>query len=137
MNRTLTAMAGLILCGGLAACGTTKDVQELSQKTVQYRCGPNGEQPLSVQYTFQGTDPVTAKVIYQNQAFDLTRTTASNTDMAANTFRGSGYTWTTRKFTEKNVASVDGDMLTQDASRSSAGAGAVSNILVKDCKVAG
>src|SRR3546814_1995208 len=81
MIRNLTARAGVIACLGLAACSTPKDAQQLSQKTVEYGCGPGADQPLSVQYTFQGDEPLAAKVIYQNQAVDLTRATTSNADM--------------------------------------------------------
>jgi membrane-bound inhibitor of C-type lysozyme len=135
MNRKLTAISGVILCAGLAACTTPKDTQELSQKTVEYRCGPGGEQPLSVQYTFQGTEPLAAKVIYRNQAVDLTRATTSNADMVGNTFRGNGYTWTTDKFTFDTVGTVKGNMLTQDSQQAVGGqTTAVSNIIVKDCQ---
>ncbi|SHH17515.1 ACP-like domain-containing protein [Pollutimonas bauzanensis] len=138
MKRNLIALSGVVLCAGLAACVAPKDARELSQKTVEYRCGASGEQPLSVQYTFQGTEPLAAKVVYQNQAVDLTRATASNADMVGNTFRGSGYTWTTDKFTLENVAAVNGNMLTQDAPQAVNGQNAaVSNVLVKDCRVAG
>lgn len=137
MKRNLIALSGVILCAGLAACGTPKDARELSQKTVEYRCGASGEQPLSVQYTFQGKEPLGAKVVYQNQAVDLTRATTSNADMVGNTFRGNGYTWTTDKFDFDNVGTVNGNMLTRDASQTVNGQNtAVSNILVKDCRVA-
>jgi membrane-bound inhibitor of C-type lysozyme len=135
MNRKLTAISGVILCAGLAACTAPKDAQELSQKTVEYRCGPGGEQPLSVQYTFQGTEPLAAKVIYRNQAVDLTRATTSNADMVGNTFRGNGYTWTTDKFTFDTVGTVKGNLLTQDTQQAVGGqTTAVSNIIVKDCQ---
>src|SRR3546814_7738756 len=87
MIRNLTAIAGVIACLGLAACSTPKDAQQLSQKTVEYGCGPGADQPLSVQYNFQGDEPLAAKVIYQNQAVDMTRATTSKPDMVGNTFR--------------------------------------------------
>jgi membrane-bound inhibitor of C-type lysozyme len=136
MKRKLIALSGVVLCGALAACGTPKDAQELSQKTVEYRCGASGEQPLSVQYTFQGGEPLAAKVIYNNTAVDLTRTTSSNTDMTGNTFKGNGYAWTTDKFTLENVDTVNGNMFTQESTQVVNGQNAaVSNILAKDCKV--
>lgn len=139
MNRNLTALAGVFLCAGLAACSTPqKNAQELSQQTVEYNCGQGSTQPLSVQYTFQGDEALAAKVVYNNQAVDLTRATTSNVDMVGNTFRGNGYTWTTDKFTHTNVAAVNGKMLTQEAQQVVNGqTSTVSNVLVKDCKVVG
>lgn len=139
MNRNLTALAGVFLCAGLAACSTPqKNAQELSQQTVEYNCGQGSTQPLSVQYTFQGDEALAAKVVYNNQAVDLTRATTSNVDMVGNTFRGNGYTWTTDKFTRTNVAAVNGKMLTQEAQQVVNGqTSTVSNVLVKDCKVVG
>ncbi len=135
MTRNLTAIAGVMMCVGLAACSTPKDARELSQKTVQYGCGPGSDQPLSVQYTFQGDEPLAAKVIYQNQAVDLTRATTSNADMVGNTFRGNGYTWTTEKFTRENAGQVNGNMLTQETQQVASGkTSSVGNVLVKDCK---
>jgi membrane-bound inhibitor of C-type lysozyme len=135
MTRNLTAIAGVMMCVGLAACSTPKDARELSQKTVEYGCGPGANQPLTVQYTFQGEEALAAKVIYQNQTVDLTRATTSNADMVGNTFRGSGYTWTTEKFTRENAGQVNGNMLTQDAQQTATGtASSVGNVLVKDCK---
>lgn len=134
MNRNLTAIAGVILCGGLAACTAPKDAQELSQKTVEYTCGQNNNQPMTVQYTFQGDEALAAKVIYNNQAVDLTRATTSNADMVGNTFRGNGYTWTTEKFNRGDVQEAQGNMLTQDAQQSlNAQDSTVSNVLVKNC----
>jgi|SRR5690606_4133424 len=137
MNRNLTALVGVFLCAGLAACSTPqKSDQELSQQTVEYNCGQGSTQPLSVQYTFQGDEPLAAKVIYNNQAVDLTRTTTSNVDMVGNTFRGNGYTWTTEKFTQDDVGTVNGKMLTQETQQVVNGqTSTVSNVLVKDCRV--
>src|SRR5690554_1080033 len=59
-------LAGMVL--GLAGCAGTADRQELSQKTVEYGCGPGGEQPLTVQYTFRGEEAVSARLIYMTQA---------------------------------------------------------------------
>lgn len=137
MNRNLTAVAGVILCAGLAACSTPqKSTQELSQQTVEYNCGQGSTQPLSVLYTFQGDEPLAAKVVYNNQAVDLTRATTSNVDMVGNTFRGNGYTWTTEKFVRGDVGTVNGKMLTQETQQVVSGqTSTVSNVLVKDCRV--
>lgn len=136
MMHKLTAISGVILCAGLVGCGSPQNVQELTQKTIEYRCGPGGDTPLSVQYTFQGDEPLAAKVIYQNQAVDLTRATTNNADMVGNTFRGNGYSWTTEKFTAENVESANGNMLAQETSQVVGGQNAaVGNILVRDCKV--
>jgi len=133
MKRNLTAIAGVVMCVGLAACTAPKDAQELSQKTVEYTCGTSN-QPVTVQYTFQGYEALAAKVIYNNQAVDLTRATTSNADMVGNTFRGNGYTWTTDKFNHGNVHEAHGKMLTQDNTQTITGQNAtVSNVLVKDC----
>lgn len=135
MTRNLTAIAGVMMCIGLAACSTPKDARELSQQTVEYGCGPGANQQLTVQYTFQGDEPLAAKVIYQNQAVDLTRATTSNADMVGNTFRGNGYTWTTEKFTRENAGQVNGNMLTQETQQVVNGkTSSVGNVLVKDCK---
>ncbi|UYO93271.1 hypothetical protein [Pollutimonas sp. M17] len=135
MTRNLTAIAGVMMCIGLAACSTPKDARELSQKTVEYGCGPGSNQALSVQYTFQGEEALAAKVIYQNQAVDLTRATTSNADMVGNTFRGNGYTWTTDKFTRENAGEAEGRMLTQDAQQTlGSTTSSVGNVLVKDCR---
>lgn len=137
MNTHLSAALGLVLCGGLAACSSTpKDTATLTQKTVEYSCGAEGQQALSVQYTFQGAEPMAAKVVYNNQAIDLTRETSDKADLVGNTFRGNGYTWTTDKFTVENVQSKNGNMLTQDGRQTVNGnTVAVSNILAKQCKV--
>lgn len=139
MNKTLIPFVGLALGVGLAACTTPRDVTQLSQKTVHYVCGPQGaQQPLTVQYTFQGTEALAAKVIYNNQAVDLSRATASNADMVGNTFRGNGYAWTTDKFTFDTVGETRGNMLTQDIVQTVNGQqSTVSNIIASHCMVAG
>src|SRR5690606_17427278 len=139
MNHQFKTFAGLLLCAGLAACSTSNESgKDLSQQTVEYSCGQGNTQPLSVQYTFQGEEALAAKVVYANQAMELTRATTSNADMVGNTFRGNGYTWTTNKFTREDVGSVDGKMLTQDAQQGASGqASTVGNVLVSDCKVGG
>ena len=139
MNKTLIATTGIVLCAGLAACTTPRDATQLSQKTVHYACGPQGaQQPLTVQYTFQGGEALAAKVIYNTQAVDLTRATASNADMVGNTFRGNGYTWTTDKFNYDTVGETHGNMLTQDVVQTVNGQQTtVSNIIANNCMVAG
>jgi len=139
MNKTLMAATGMVMCVGLIGCTTPRDATQLSQKTVHYACGPQGaQQPLTVQYTFQGTEALAAKVIYNNQAVDLTRATASNADMVGNTFRGNGYTWTTDKFTYDSVGETHGNMLTQDVAQNVNGQRTtVSNIIANNCVVAG
>lgn len=139
MTQKLTTLAGLVLCAGLAACSTSNENgKDLTQQTVEYTCGQGNTQPVSVQYTFQGEEPLAAKVVYANQAMELTRATTSNSDMVGNTFRGNGYTWTTDKFTREDVGSVNGKMLTQDAQQRAGVPGStVGNVLVKDCKVGG
>jgi membrane-bound inhibitor of C-type lysozyme len=138
MNMRLSGALGMIaLCTGLAACSTT-DKAALSQKTVEYSCGADGQQALSVQYTFQGNEVMAAKVVYDNKAIDLNRETSDKSDIVGNTFKGNGYTWRTEKFTLENVGSVNGDMLTQDGTQTVNGNRvAVSNILAKQCKVRG
>ena len=139
MNRTLTAAATVAVFAGLAACAAPeRNTQELSQQTVQYSCGQGSTQPLSVEYTFQGDEPLAATIVYNSQAASLTRVTTSNVDMVGNTFRGNGYTWTTDKFTRSDVGTVDGKMLTREAQQTVNGqTSTVSNVLVKDCRVAG
>lgn len=144
-TRPLTCIAAVSLCIGLSACasmGHDRKPEELSQKTVHYECGTHGQQALDVQYTFQGTDPVTAKIIYNNQAIDLTRDTGSKTDMVGDTFTGNGYTWATDKFTLDDTSRAKGNMLTQDTEQQSSAyngrnAPVTHNILAKDCKVTG
>jgi len=139
MNKTLITTSSILICAGLVACTTPRDATELSQKTVHYVCGPQGaQQPLTVQYTFQGTEALAAKVIYNTQAVDLTRATASNVDMVGNTFRGNGYTWTTDKFNYDTVGETQGNMLTQDVAQTVNGQQTtVSNIIANQCRVAG
>ena len=134
----LILLAGMAI--GLAGCAGTGDRQELSQETVEYGCGPGGEQPLSVQYTFRGDEAVSARLIYMTQAIDMTRVTAGNADMVGNTFRGGGFTWVTGKFGRDDVDEVDGDMLTRDAAAGGAQAaggqaGGIGTVLARDCKV--
>lgn len=140
MNRTTTAALGIVLCAGLAACGTTRDKSELAQKTVEYQCGSGSGESLSAQYTFQGQEALGAKVIFNNQVVDLTRATTSNADMVGNTFRGNGYTWTTEKFSFENAADAKGIMLTQDAASSSQAGGTqtgTATVLARECKPTG
>ena len=154
MKKTQALLFAGIAAIGLAGCAGSPDSRELSQQTVEYGCGPGGEQPLTVQYTFQGQDALSARIVHMNQAIDMTRVTSSHADMVGNTFRGGGYTWITDKFDIDDVDEVDGNMLTQDApapathggaySASSAGmhasghtgqAGMVGTVLLRDCRV--
>ena len=141
MNRTVTATLGVILCAGLAACGTTNDKDNLAQKTVEYDCDA-GSKDLSAQYTFQGEEALSARVMFDNQVVDLTRATSSNADMVGNTFRGNGYTWTTEKFTYDTAGEADGRMLTRDSQASYPGAGnqaaqGAATVVARDCNVKG
>lgn len=138
----LSGALAAVMCATLAACSTTGNadkVNQLSQKTVQYQCSAQGQRTVSleVQYTFQGNDPVTAQVIYDNQAIALTRATNSKTDMVGDTFTGNGYTWTTGKFTQENAGQVNGNMLTrQETSVNTTGA-PVNTILARNCRAGG
>src|SRR5690606_32584087 len=122
MNKTHTLLIAAAAAAALAGCAGSPDRQQLSQKTVEYRCGPGGEQPLTVQYTFRGEEALSARVVHMNQAVDMARVTSGNADMVGNTFRGGGYTWTTGKFDHGDVDEVDGDMLTQDMPAGAQGA---------------
>lgn len=124
MKKTQMLLFAGIAAIGLAGCAGSPDSRELSQKTVEYRCGPGGEQPLTVQYTFQGEEALSARLVHMNQAIDMTRVTSGHADMVGNTFRGGGYTWVTGKFDVDDVDEVNGDMLTQDAPAGAAQGGA-------------
>ena len=138
----LSGALGAVLCATLAACSTTGNadkVDQLSQKTVQYQCSAQGQRTvnLEVQYTFQGDDPVTAQVIYDNQAISLTRATNSKTDMVGDTFTGNGYTWTTGKFTLENAGQVNGNMLTRQETSTAMTGAPTNTILARNCKAGG
>jgi len=155
MKKTHMLLLTALAAGALAGCAGSPDSQQLSQKSVEYECGPGGERPLTVQYTFRGDEAISARVIHMNQAVDMARVTSGNADMVGNTFRGGGYTWTTGKFDHGDVDEVDGDMLTQDAPPAAqgpghgpaygagaqagmaagGGTGTVGNILLRDCRV--
>ena len=154
MKRAQILLFTGIAAIGLAGCAGSPDSRELSQKTVEYECGPGGEQPLTVQYTFQGEEALSARLVHMNQAIDMTRVTSGHADMVGNTFRGGGYTWTTEKFDIDDVDEVDGDMLTRDtpsgaaqpgsygavSGAAPAGAygaqpGMVGTVLLRDCRV--
>ena len=112
-RKYMLTLAGVAVAG-LVGCAGSPDSQELTQKTVDYGCGPGGGQALSVQYTFRGDDAVGARVVHANQVIDMTRVTTGDAGMVGNTFRGGGYTWTTEKFDHDNVDNVAGNMLTVD-----------------------
>lgn len=142
MKKSYMLLLAGVAVAGLAGCAGSPDSQQLSQKTVEYDCGPGGEQPLTVQYTFRGDEALSARVLHMNQAVDMTRVTSSNADMVGNTFRGGGYTWVTGKFDRDDVDEVDGDMLTQDSPAGAAAAGAavgntgmVGTVLLRNCRV--
>ena|SRR5690554_2522915 len=153
MNKIPTLIFASVAAMALAGCGSSPDSRELTQKTVEYECGPGGEQPLTVQYTFHGEEAQSARIVYMNQAVDMVRVTVGHADRAGNTFRGAGYTWTTGAFDIDDVDDVDGDMLTQDAPAGTAPAsqygsvtdryagthgaqtGVVGTVLLRDCRV--
>lgn len=129
----------LVLAGAaavaLAGCAGSPESQALSQRTVEYECGPDKDQPLTVQYTFQGNEALSARVMHMNQVVDMTRVTSGHADTVGNTFRGGGYTWVTGKFDRDDVDEVDGDMLTQETTAANAQAGMVGTVLLRDCRV--
>ncbi|HEU0229465.1 MAG TPA: hypothetical protein VFR20_02740 [Burkholderiaceae bacterium] len=138
----LSGALGAVLCVTLAACSTTGNpdkMNQLSQKTVQYQCSAQGQRTvnLEVQYTFQGNDPVTAQVIYDNQAIALTRATNSKTDMVGDTFTGNGYTWTTGKFTLESAGQVNGNMLIRQETSAGTTGAPTNTILARNCKAGG
>ena len=151
MKKTYMLLLAGVAVAGLAGCAGSPDSQQLSQATVEYECGPGGEQPLTVQYTFRGNEALSARVVHMNQAIDMARVTSGNADMVGNTFRGGGHTWVTGKFDRDDVDEVDGDMLTRDTPASAAQggmqgggyaagmhagqAGMVGTVLLRDCRV--
>lgn len=151
MKQTMKLLGVLAAFTGLAACTTPHSPNQLAQTTVDYQCGPGGQAPLTVQYTFQGGEALSARVIYQNQVVTLTRATASNADIVGNTFRSDNYTWVTQPFDYDTVGAARGEMLTREivppASTVTPNTGVaqppvssvttpveeVSNIIVRDC----
>lgn len=153
MKQTLKLLGACAVLTGLAACTTPQSPHQLAQTTVDYQCGPGGQYPLTVQYTFQGGEALSARVIYQNQVVALSRSTASNTDMVGNTFRSENYTWVTQQFDYDTVGAARGEMLTREIVPDNAGSVTprtgtmpatvppvtttpveeVSNIIVRDC----
>ena len=149
MKQTLNRLGVLVAFAGLAACTTPHSPNQLTQATVNYQCGPGGQAPLTVQYTFQGGEAMSARVIYQNQVVVLPRSTTSNVDMVGNTFRSDNYTWITQQFDYDTVASARGEMLTRDVvpadvstvpsttgtvpAPATAPIEEVSNLIVRDC----
>lgn len=114
MKPNLSLIAAAVAVAGLAACAAPHDPNQLSQKTVNYQCGPGGQDPLTVQYTFQGRDALSARIVYQNQVVQLPRSTATNVDMVGNAFRSDNYTWITQAFDYDSVDSARGEMLTRE-----------------------
>lgn len=135
MKKTQMLMLAGATAVALAGCAGSSGHQELSQKTVEYECGPEKDQPLTVQYTFQGHEALSARVMHMNQVVDMTRVTSGHADTVGNTFRGGGYTWVTGKFDRDDVEEVNGEMLTQDTTAANAQTGMVGTVLLRDCRV--
>lgn len=138
----LKGALGAVLCATLAACSTTVNMHkesQLSQRTVEYQCHARRERTvhLEVQYTFQGNEPVTAQVIYDDQAISLTRASDNKADMVGDTFTGNGYTWTTGKFSMEDADKVDGNMLTRRDIATGSTTAPVDTILARNCKAKG
>lgn len=137
-----TPVLGIALCATLTACSTTgnpSNDNQLAQKTVRYECNAHGQRSvnLEVQYTFQGVEPVTAQVIYDDQAISMTRDTNSKANLVGDTFTGEGYTWTTGQFTVANADKVDGTMLTRSDASSGHPGEHINTILARGCAVRG
>ncbi len=150
MTKTHMMLLAGVTALALAGCAGPRDSQQLSRQTVEYGCGPGGEQPLTVQYTFRGDEAVSARVIHMNQAIDMMRVATGNADMVGNTFRGGGHSWVTGKFDRDDVDEVDGDMLMRDAApggmpqgapgygaAQGGQAGMMGTILLRNCQVRG
>jgi len=139
MSSFPTWAAALIGCAALTACTTPNNPNELSQHSVSYLCsGPNGQHPLTVQYTFQGDEPLSARLSDQVQSVELQRATNTNAGMVGNTFTGNGYTWTTAKFSPNDLDEAKGKMLTRDVQQQVNGqTNTIDTILAQDCDVVG
>ncbi|WP_298018109.1 hypothetical protein [uncultured Castellaniella sp.] len=140
IKHYLTGAASAALCITLAACSTPTNLNapnQLAQKTVHYACNAQGQRDvnLEVQYTFQGTDPVTAQVVYDDQAISMTRDTNSKSNLVGATFVGEGYTWTTGQFTVENAEKVNGNMLTRADPAPNRTGEKVNTILARGCAV--
>ena len=144
MSRKLPFTGALVaaLCTTLAACSTPVNLNpsnQLAQKTVRYDCSVQGQRGvnLEVQYTFQGVEPVTAQVVYDDQAISMTRDTNSKANLVGDTFVGQGYTWTTGQFTLDNAEKVAGTMLTRSDAVATHPGTFVNTILARGCAVRG
>lgn len=146
MKQNLKLLGAFAVIAGLTACAAPRSPDQLSQVTIDYRCGPGGQDPLTVQYTFQGSQAQSARVIYQGQVVMLPRSTVGNADMVGNTFRSNNYTWLTQTFDIDTVGEARGEMLTVDLVPDDARPATpsdprvpvtpedeVSNIVVSDC----
>lgn len=147
MNKSLNTLSVVALSVLVGACAAPRSPDQLASKTIHYQCGPGGQQPLAVQYTFQGDEPASARVIYQNQVVMLPRVTLSNADLVGNTFRSENYTWITQQFDYQTVGTARGEMLTRDIVASEADSAVpgstdqtpvtpveeVSDLVVSDC----
>lgn len=137
MKSSISTWAGILIgCAALAACTTPRNPNELAQNSVRYVCsGPNGQHPLTVQYTFQGEEPLSARISDQVQSVSLNRVT-NTSGMVGNTFTGNGYTWTTASFGPDSLDEAEGKMLTRDVQQQVNGqTQTINTILAQDCKV--
>ncbi|MCS4533589.1 hypothetical protein [Neisseria montereyensis] len=83
-----------------------------STKEVAYKCGNNGQNPLTVMYGLKDGEVVVAQVKYQNKTSPGLFRVIDNNDM--NVFVGENITWATDKANAANVDKVNGNMLTQE-----------------------
>ena len=104
-----------------------------STKEVHYRCGQNGQDPLSVMYGFKGNEPVVAQVKYKNELTpNLFRVVGSSDDI--NAFWGGNVAWVAGRANLGNIDKVDGNMLTIRQQTVVNGQNqVVDNIITKSC----
>lgn len=107
-----------------------------STKEVHYRCGQNGQDPLSVMYGFKGNEPVVAQVKYKNELTpNLFRVVGSSDDI--NAFWGGNVAWVAGRANLGNIDKVDGNMLTVRGKTTVNGKEeVVDQIVAKYCSVA-
>lgn len=146
-NFLNTMVPALVLITALSACDKLQ-AQPLSmserylktvqfdsidgQKEVAYKCGDEGQTPLSVIYGFKNGEVVVAHVKYRNKLFsnlllivedsygtsneddiNFLKSYYNNNDND-NSFIGDGVTWSAAKATAENIDKVDGNRLTQE-----------------------
>ncbi|MRN37337.1 hypothetical protein CRG49_007865 [Neisseria sp. N95_16] len=81
-----------------------------STKEVAYKCGPKGEEKLTVMYGVKNNQLVAAQVRFKNELTpNLFRVVGANDQ---NIFWGENVAWFAEKATPANVDKVDGNMLT-------------------------